>query len=76
MKGNCLFFALNRWFKNGGYLVIRKSRHGFFPHFIWCKDLKDAEIEHFVPTDPKNVVIKALVHKLFFKGYIKKDDNK
>lgn len=67
---SCLCFALNRGFKYGGYLVIRKSRFGPFQHFIWCASLRDAEIEHFVPKNPKH----RLVPPLFFEGYIKRDD--
>ena len=69
---NCLFFALNKWLKHGGYLVIRKSRYGFWPHFIWCKDLKNAEIEHYVPTVSRLKL--EQLHKFVFKGMIKFDD--
>lgn len=70
---NCLIFALGKFFKEGRYLVIRKSRYGWWPHFIWCKDLKDAEIEHYVPLERKPE--KAAIDKIIFRGYIKKDDN-
>ena len=68
---NCFFFAIKRWFQRGGYLIIRKSRFGPFPHFIWAKDLRDAEIEHYVPIDPKH----RLIPPLFFSGKIKRDDS-
>lgn len=67
---NCLIFALQRWFKHGGYFVIRKSRYGPFPHFIWCKDLKDADIEHYVPLNPK----RRLIPPLFFRGEVRRED--
>lgn len=71
---NCLIFALIKWYQEGGYLVIRKSRHlRFIPHFIWCKDLKDADIEHYIPENPKPNAF-GYVHKLFFKGIIKTND--
>jgi len=73
-KSNCLIFAVNKWFKHGGYLVMRRSKHGFFPHFLWCSDLKNAEIEHFVPINPKHSFVKILFHKILFEGMIKKDD--
>lgn len=69
---NCLIFAFEKWFKRGGYLVIRKSRYGWWPHFIYCSDLKNAEIEHYVPI--KRDLENKYVDKLFFKGIIKKDD--
>lgn len=69
---NCLIFALRKWFKEGGYVIIRKSRFGFWPHFIWCRDLKDAEIEHYVPIVGK--LDKGPVQKFLFKGYVKNHD--
>lgn len=55
--GNCWSFALSRWWKNGGYLLIRESEGNKFmrslplPHVIWVKKVKSSgvEIEHFVP---------------------------
>lgn len=49
--GNCLLFALGRWATRGGYLVVRKSRHGWWPHVIWSQDLKT--FEHFGPPVPR-----------------------
>lgn len=69
MRSNCLIFALCQWYKNGGYLVVRKSRWGWWPHFLWSADLKS--FEQFAPTNP--------VHKKFppflFKGSIKIGDD-
>lgn len=73
---NCLFFALNKWFKHGGYIAIRRSRyHSFIPHIIWIKDLKDAEIEHYTPVNPKQHLISIIFHKFLFKGQIKTKDD-
>ena len=63
---NCLFFALEKWFKFGGYLIIRKSKFGFWLHFMWSKDLKDADVEHFVPV--KKPLRFPLVQKILFVG--------
>lgn len=76
MKTNCLIFALKKWFKHGGYLIIRKSNHGYFPHFLWSKDLKNAHVEHYVPIDPKRTLLRVLLHKILFEGYIKTHDRK
>lgn len=73
MRSNCLVFALSRWIKNGGYIVVRKSHMGPFPHFIWCRDLRDAEIEHFQPIAPRQGV-RAAFHKLWFDGVVKDTD--
>ncbi len=68
---NCLFVALSLYFKEGGYLTIRKSKlGGIFPHVIWIKDLKDAEIIHFVPSDPTP----KKIYFPYFKGYLKYED--
>jgi len=69
---NCLLFALNRWIKHGGYIAIRKSRMGPWLHFIWIKDLKDAEIEHYVPEN--DVLNSGSITKIMFKGKIKDRD--
>lgn len=36
---NCLIWALRQWFKKGGYLIIRRSYFGWWPHFLWSADL-------------------------------------
>lgn len=69
---NCLFFVIKKWFKYGGYVAIRKSREGYWPHFIWCKDLKNAEIEHFQPINHDE---NAYIMKFFFKGFVSKTDD-
>jgi len=73
MKSNCLFFAIKKIVKHGGYLIIRKSRDGWFPHFIWASDLNDARIEHWQPVDPK---IKSPLDYVWFKGYVKLSEEK
>lgn len=69
---NCFFFAIWKWFRHGGYLVLRVSKIGPWIHFIWCKDLKDAEIEHYVPIHDSLKV--ESVSKIFFKGEVRKKD--
>lgn len=72
MRSNCLIFALVKWRKYGGYLVIRKSRYGWWPHFIWCRDLKNADIEHLQPVNAGNE--NPYVKKFLFEGKISKED--
>lgn len=56
--GNCWAFALARWWKHGGYIVIRKSdKNGFLgflplPHILWLRRMNwnNAEVEHLVPV--------------------------
>ena len=56
MRGNCLAFALCAWWRNrgAGYLLIRRSRFGPFPHFLYLRVLPpDADVAHFVPLRPR-----------------------
>ncbi len=40
MRSNCLFFALHRFWRDGGYVVMRRSRHNsLWPHFLWTENL-------------------------------------
>lgn len=64
---NCLFFAMYKLIKNGGFLLMRKSKYGPFPHFLWSQDLKS--VEHFVPVKPRN----RLMPPLIFRGKVKID---
>lgn len=72
MKSNCLVFALQKWRQEGGYLIIRKSKVGWWPHFLWAKSLEGAKAFHFVPekyeTDLKSP-------PMLFKGYVKEGDS-
>src|SRR5690242_2158745 len=45
--GNCLIFAIRLWLVGGVYLIVRKSRAGWFPHFLWCADLANTKVLHF-----------------------------
>lgn len=69
-KSNCFVFAVKKFIFEGGYLIVRRSRWGPFPHFLWAKSLKGIEVEHLVPINPK----KRKFPPLFFKGFIKKED--
>lgn len=67
---NCLIFALKKFFIEGGYLIIRKSHWGPFPHFLWAKSLEGIEVEHYAPINPKE----RKVPSFLFKGEIKTKD--
>jgi hypothetical protein len=49
---NCIIFALLRWFRRGGYLIVRKSRHGWWPHALWSSDL--CTFEEYQPRVPNH----------------------
>lgn len=70
---NCLLFVIEKWRKYDGYVAIRKSKYGWWPHFIWIKKLNNAEIEHFVPIERK--LHKKYIDKILFKGEVKTNDD-
>lgn len=62
---NCLFFALALFWRRRwrGYFVIRKSRWGGFPHFLY---LEGRHIISYKPTDP----LKRKCPPAFFRGKV------
>ena len=70
---NCLIFAFRLWLTGGGYLLVRKSRAGWFPHFLWCADLADAMVLHFAPRNIAPWWYRP-IHMLLFSGVVKRDD--
>lgn len=60
------------WWRHGGYIVIRRSKQGPYPHFIWCEDLGNAKIQHFVPAVHKKD--RKFKHLVFFTGRIRTED--
>jgi hypothetical protein len=69
MRSNCLFFVLAKWMKEGGYVVIRKSHSGWFPHFLWSPDLKT--FLHFTPINRRSG---KPLPPLFFTGYVREGE--
>lgn len=67
--GNCLCWALRQWRKHGGYLVIRRSRYGWFPHFLWLSADRQT-LQSFVPDNPKHKKLPPPV----FRGNVKSGD--
>jgi hypothetical protein len=63
---NCLIFALHHWFHCGGYLIVRKSHYGWWPHFAWSKDFQ--QFEQFTPVTPNHT---RRFPPLLFRGRIK-----
>lgn len=48
MRSNCLIFSIQR-LCDDGYIIIRKSRVGWWPHFMYAKSVDGIEVENFVP---------------------------
>lgn len=74
MRSNCLLFCLALYMRrarrgDAGYLVMRRSRHGSFPHFIYLSRNR----RHFVsfcPTNPKHKILPPPL----FRGAVKWGD--
>lgn len=52
-RGNCLGFALRRWFAAGtgnSYLIIRKSRLTWLPHIMWAPSIENTYVEEYKPA--------------------------
>jgi hypothetical protein len=48
---NCLLYALLTWYREGGYLVVRHSKYGWWPHFL--HQHKGGVVTHYVPLCPR-----------------------
>jgi len=55
------------FFKNGGYIIMRKSKFGWFPHFLWTESIDGLELIEFVPVNPKHKKMPPPI----FKGYVR-----
>lgn len=64
---NCLFWALYKFWKEGGWMKMRMSHYVYFPHFLWSKD--DIDYYSFSPVDPK---VRLLPPPIFW-GEVKKE---
>jgi len=43
----CLFYALDQWHQDGGYLMLRRSAHWCIPHVLHMS--ADGVLTHFTP---------------------------
>ena len=57
-------------------MVLRKSKQSkWIPHFLWVKDLRDAELMHYVPSKHESGW-RAVLDCINFEGEIKTTDKK
>ena len=70
-KSQCLWYALDKWHAEGGYLIFRKSTHWFMPHVLHLS-ADHGQLSHFVPpTD-----LKEPWHSVAgFQGIVMLDDS-
>jgi hypothetical protein len=63
---NCIIFAVWRVIRRGGYIVVRKSRWGWWPHVLWSPDLKT--FEEYQPIQPNHHLV---VPPPIYRGVVK-----
>jgi hypothetical protein len=68
---NCLIFAFVQWLHYGGYVIVRKSRHGWWPHFMWVKDLNGLEVSEYSPPEVIAWANKCGIPPLVFRGQVR-----
>ena len=75
-RSNCLIFALRKLRTHGGYLIVRRSRYRWLPHFLWAPPggLDHAELEHYVPVRPGVGPQWQIWRGLVFRGRVRRCD--
>ncbi|MHA2068982.1 MAG: hypothetical protein ACXABY_31860 [Candidatus Thorarchaeota archaeon] len=66
---NCLIYAKQKYDKEGGWIVMRKSHYGWWPHFLHLS--KDMKLTQYTLHGKRKRIIPPLV----FKGFVKLGDN-
>lgn len=68
--GNCWTYAIPRFVREGGFIIVRWSpRNKFIPHISYSRDLET--IEEFVPDRPRTGLL-GILSSFVFRGSIKK----
>lgn len=72
-RSNCLLFAVALYLRrsrkgDAGYLVMRRSRHACFPHFLYLH--RGYRLVQFSPINPKP----CLIPPPLFRGRVKWGD--
>ena len=65
MYSNCLVYAIGQWVRHGGYLVLSRSRYGWWPHAEHTHDWRRFSV--FVPLGPKR---RRACPPLWFRGRV------
>jgi hypothetical protein len=74
MHSNCLFFAVALYLRRAkrgdvGYIVMRRSRYGRFPHFLFLH--RGRRLISYVPNNPR---LKSFPPPVF-RGHVKFGDH-
>lgn len=65
---NCLIYALRKLIREGGYLLVRRSFYGWWPHVLHMS--RAGEITHYSPPRKR----RRLIPPLLFRGRVIKGD--
>jgi hypothetical protein len=52
-------------------LIVRLSKHTFWPHVFFCESIENTEVEEFKPVEPQEGFWAAFA-ALVFRGRIRK----
>jgi hypothetical protein len=69
-----LIVALVLFWRHGGYLVVRKSRSTWVPHFMWARSIEGIRVIEYKPRKPLQGRWARLVplHVLLFRGRLRR----
>lgn len=73
MLSNCIIYAWRKWRSEGGYILFRRSRHGWYPHALHMTD--EGKITSYVPLDANRYHCRRLFPPPLFRGHIKTGDD-
>ena len=70
--GNCWLYALPRWLREGGYIVVCWSpRNTFVPHAMFTQDIQGVEVEEYVPINPRSGLV-GVLSSVLFRGRVRR----
>jgi len=75
---NCLTWAIRKWDRDGGYLVIRWCRSAKYswmrwPHFLWLSSDDHLHLRHLMPKQDDQHT--RIVPKMWFEGKVRVGDH-
>lgn len=65
---NCLIYAIRKWIAEGGYILMRMSYYGWWPHFLHMSI--DKIITHYSPM----AKVPRLFPPIIFRGRVFMED--
>lgn len=70
MKVQCLYYALDKWLLEGGYIAFRKSEHWCMPHVLHID--ANLRVTHYIPPDK----LRYPWYSAFgFSGYVREGES-